>query len=127
MTELELEKYLLTTELFKKEIHTNITSSLDTSSYKSFIQMLGMFEICVYITQHGEREKWVDFTLSNNNLFACHKLKDLDFSTLHKELSKIFATGNSISVSKFNKWSEIECRDYKIKEILECNVKFLNN
>jgi hypothetical protein len=52
--------------------------------------------------------------LGGVNLFGCYKLKELDFTTLHKELSKMFG-----SDQKFIEWSKIELRNYKINSLYE--------
>jgi len=79
------------------------------SLYKIFIPMLGKLEIRIYYNKHGDDTRWVDFTIGGVNLYACHKLKDLDLTTLCKELNKILG-----SDKRFIEWSTTELRNYKI-------------
>ena len=64
----ELQDYLMTSGLFKVQ-------SLGTS-YKGF--SMGKIEIDIVRYKYGEQEQWIEFTYGGSNLFACHKLKDLD-------------------------------------------------
>jgi len=115
MTGVELEKYIMSSGLFKDE-NVYMVETIDgeiynrvPSLYKIFIPMLGKLEIRIYYNKHGDGTKWVDFTIGDVNLYACHKLKDLDFTTLCKELNKILG-----SDKRFIEWSKIELRNYKI-------------
>lgn len=120
MTGVELEKYLMSTGFFKDE-NVYMVETIDgkmfnrvPSYYKSFVPMLGKIEIKIYYNKHGDGTKYVDFMLGGVNLFGCYKLKELDFTTLHKELSKMFG-----SDQKFIEWSKIELRNYKINSLYE--------
>lgn len=120
MTGVELQKYLIGSGLFKDE-NVHMVETIDgkifnrvPSYYKAFIPMLGKIEIRIYYNKHGDGTKWVDFTIGGVNLYACHKLKDLDLTTLFKELNKIL--GND---QKFIEWSTKELRDYKINSLYE--------
>ena len=99
----ELQDYLMESGLFKVQ-------SLGTS-YKGFAG--GRVEVDIVRYKHGEQEQWVEFTFGGFNLFACHKLKDLDFTTLYHELSKIYGYD-----PKFIEWSKIELRNYNIEQLL---------
>ena len=120
MTGVELEKYLMSTGLFKDE-NVYMVEIIDgkifnrvPSYYKSSITMLGKVEIKIYYNKHGDGTKYVDFMLAGANLFGCYKLKELNFTTLHKELSKMFGSDH-----RFIKWSKIELRNYKINSLYE--------
>lgn len=115
MTGVELEKYIMSSGLFQDE-NVYMVETIDgeiynrvPSLYKIFIPMLGKLEIRIYYNKHGDDTRWVDFTIGGVNLYACHKLKDLDFTTLCKELNKILG-----SDKRFIEWSTIELRNYKI-------------
>ena len=99
----ELQDYLITSGLFKVQ-------ALGTS-YKGF--SMGKIEIDIVRYKYGEQEQWVEFTYGGVNLFACHKLKDLDFTTLYVELNKIYGFD-----PKFIQWSKIELRNYNIEQLL---------
>lgn len=120
MTGVQLEKYLMGTGLFKHEnvymVETHDGKIYDRvpSYYKSFITMLGKVEIFIHYNKHGDGTKYVDFMLGGVNLFGCHKLKDLNFETLYSELNKIFGSNQ-----KFQEWSKIELRNYKIESLYE--------
>jgi hypothetical protein len=120
MTGVELEKYLRSTRLFK-DANVYMVETIDgeifnrvPSYYKAFLPNLGKVEISIYYNKHGDGTKYVDFLLAGVNLFGCYKLKELDFKTLHKELSKMFG-----SDQKFIEWSKIELRNYKINSLYE--------
>jgi hypothetical protein len=115
----ELQYYLMESGLFKVDI-TCYMIEIDESgrvfnqiptSYKGF--SMGKVEVDIVRYKHGEQEQWVEFTFGGVNLFACHKLKDLDFKTLYQELNKIYGFD-----PKFIQWSKVELRNYKIKQIL---------
>jgi hypothetical protein len=120
MTGVELEKYLMSTGLFKDqnvyivETHDGKIYNRVPSYYKTFVPNLGKVEISIYYNKHGDGTKYVDFLLGGVNLFGCHKLKDMNFETLHSELNKIFRSDN-----RFQEWSNIELRNYKIKYLLK--------
>jgi len=99
----ELQDYLMTSGLFKVQ-------SLGTS-YKGF--SMGKIEIDIVRYKYGEQEQCIEFTYGGSNLFACHKLKDLDFTTLYVELNKIYGFD-----PKFIEWSKIELRNYNIEQLL---------
>lgn len=84
------------------------------SYYKMFIPMVGKLEIRIYYNKHGDRVKWVDFNIGGVDLYACHKLKDLDLTTLCEELNKILGRDQ-----RFIEWSTKELRDYKINSLYE--------
>ena len=120
MTGVELEKYLISTGLFKDEsvymveiIDDKIFNRVP-SYYKSSITMFGKVEIKIYYNKHGDGTKYVDFVLAGVNLFGCCKLKDLNFETLHSELNKIFRSDH-----RFQEWSKVELRNYKIESLYE--------
>lgn len=120
MTGIELEKYLMSSGLFKDE-NVYMVETIDgrihnrvPSYYKMFIPMLGKLEIRIYFKKQGDGTKWIDFTIGGVNLYACHKLKDLDFTTLYNELNKILG-----SDKRFTEWSTRELRDYKINSLHE--------
>ena len=115
MTGVELEKYLMSSKLFKDE-NVYMVETIDgkiynrvPSYYKSFVPMLGKVEIKIYYNKHADGTKYVDFMLAGVNLFGCHKLKDLNLTTLCEELNKIFG-----SDKRFIEWSTTELRNYKI-------------
>ena len=120
MTGVQLEKYLMCTGLFKHEnvymveTHDGKIYNRVPSYYKSFITMLGKVEISIHYNKHGDGTKYVDFMLGGVNLFGCHKLKDMTFETLYLELNKIFGSNQ-----KFQEWSKIELRNYKIESLYE--------
>ena len=115
MTGVELEKYLMSTGLFRDqnvymvEIIDDKIYNRVPSYYKAFVPNLGKVEISIYCNKHGDGTKYVDFLLAGVNLFGCCKLKDLNFETLHSELNKIFRSDH-----RFQEWSKIELRNYKI-------------
>jgi hypothetical protein len=124
MTGVELEKYLMDTGLFKDE-NVYMVETIDgkiynrvPSYYKGYpassFHGVGKVEIKIYCNKHGDGTKYVDFILAGVNLFGCYKLKELDFTTLHKELSKMFGLDR-----KFIEWSKIELRNYKINSLYE--------
>jgi len=120
MTGVELEKILMSSGLFKDEnvymveiINGKIFNRVP-SYYKMFMPLLGKLEIRIYYNKHGDGTKWVDFTIGGVNLYACHKLKDLDITTLCGELNKILG-----SDKRFVEWSTKELRDYKINSLYE--------
>ena len=120
MTGVELQKYLMSSGLFKDE-NVHMVETIDgkifnrvPSYYKMFIPMLGKLEIRIYYNKHGDNVKYIDFTIGGVNLFACHKLKDLDLTTLCKELNKILGLDQ-----RFIEWSTKELRDFKIKSVIE--------
>ena len=115
MTGVELEKYLMSTGLFRDQ-NVYMVEIIDgkiynrvPSYYKAFVPNLGKVEISIYYNKHGDGTKYVDFLLAGVNLFGCCKLKDLNFETLHSELNKIFRSDH-----RFQEWSKIELRNYKI-------------
>ena len=107
MTGIELEKYLMSSNIFKDD---NRVPSL----YKAFIPNLGKVEIRIYYNKHGDGTRWVDFTIGDVNLYAVHKLKDMTFETLYTELNKIMGRDQ-----RFIEWSKIELRNYKIDSLYE--------
>jgi len=120
MTGVELEKFITSSGLFQDE-NVYMVETIDgkiynrvPSLYKIFIPNLGKLEIRVYYAKHGDKEKCVDFTIGGVNLYACHKLKDMTFETLCKELNKILG-----SDKRFIEWSTKELRDYKINLLHE--------
>lgn len=120
MTGVELEKYLMTSGIFKDE-NVYMVETIDgkifnrvPSYYKAFIPMLGKIEIKIYYNKHGDGTKWVDFTIGGVNLYAVHKLKDMTIQTLYHELNKIMGQDQ-----KFIEWSTKELRDYKINSLYE--------
>jgi hypothetical protein len=108
MSSNELQYYLMSTGLFKV---IDGISELPPTKYKGFT--MGRVDIEVIRHNYGEKEQWVHFTFGGFNLFACHKLKDLDFTTLYKELNKIYGFD-----PKFIQWSKIELRNYNIEQLL---------
>jgi len=120
MTGVELEKYLMSTGLFRDqnvymvEIIDDKIYNRVPSYYKAFVPNLGKVEISIYYNKHGDGTKYVDFLLAGVNLFGCCKLKDLNFETLHSELNKIFRSDH-----RFQEWSKIELRNYKIDLLYE--------
>ena len=120
MTGVELEKYLMSTGLFRDQ-NVYMVETIDgkiynrvPSYYKSFVPKFGKVEISIYCNKHGDGTKYVDFMLAGVNLFGCCKLKDLNFETLHSELNKIFRSDH-----RFQEWSKIELRNYKIDLLYE--------
>lgn len=120
MTGVELEKLLMSSGLFKDE-NVYMVETIDgeifnrvPSLYKMFLPLVGKLEIRIYYNKHGDGTKWVDFTIGGVNLYACHKLKDLDIKTLCSELNKILG-----SDKRFVEWSTKELRDYKINSLYE--------
>jgi hypothetical protein len=115
MTGVELEKYIMSSNIFKDEnvYMVEITDgkiyNRVPSYYKAFIPMLGKVEIRIYYNKHGDGTKWVDFTIGGVNLYAVHKLKDMTFETLYTELNKIMGKDQ-----RFIEWSKVELRNYKI-------------
>ena len=73
-------------------------------------------KFCIDITKnsYGDVRPYVDFSLGGVNLFASHKLEELDFKTLHTELSKIL----NVNSQEFTQWSKIEYRDSKLDQLL---------
>lgn len=108
MSSKELQYYLMSTGLFKV---IDDISELPPTKYKGFT--MGRVDIEIIRHNYGEKEQWVHFTFGGFNLFACHKLKDLDFTTLYKELNKIYGFD-----PKFIQWSKIELRNYNIEQLL---------
>jgi hypothetical protein len=117
MTGVELEKYLISTGLFKDE-NVYMVEIIDGEIYNRvpsyYKSMFGKVEIKIYYNKHGDGTKYVDFVLAGVNLFGCCKLKDLNFETLHSELNKIFRSDH-----RFQEWSKIELRNYKIESLYE--------
>lgn len=122
MTGVELQKYLMDSGLFTDEnvYMVEISDSGEIfnkvpSYYKMFIPMLGKLEISIYYNKHSDGTKYIDFTLGGGgvNLFASHKLKDLDITTLCSELNKILSNNK-----RFIEWSTKELRDYKINSLI---------
>jgi len=120
MTGVQLEKYIMSSELFQDE-NVYMVETIDgeiynrvPSLYKIFIPMLGKLEIRIYYNEHGDGTKWVDFTIGGTNLYACHKLKDMTFETLYTELNKIISKDQ-----RFIEWSKVELRNYKIDSLYE--------
>ena len=115
MTGVELEKYIMSSNIFKDEnvYMVEITDgkiyNRVPSYYKAFIPMLGKVEIRIYYNKHGDGTRWVDFTIGGSNLYAVHKLKDMTFETLYTELNKIMGKDQ-----RFIEWSKVELRNYKI-------------
>ena len=115
----ELQCYLMESGLFKVSvpcymIETDETGKLFNqvpTKYSGF--SMGKVEVDIVRYKHGEQEQWVEFTFGGVNLFACHKLKDLDFTTLYVELNKIYGFD-----PKFIQWSKIELRNYNIEQLL---------
>ena len=115
MTGVELEKYIMSSNIFKDE-NVYMVETIDSkiynrvpSYYKAFIPMLGKVEIRIYYNKHGDGTRWVDFTIGGSNLYAVHKLKDMTFETLYTELNKIMGKDQ-----RFIEWSKVELRNYKI-------------
>lgn len=120
MTGVELEKFIMSSGLFQDE-NVYMVETIDgeiynrvPSLYKIFIPNLGRLEIRIYYNKHGDGTKWVDFTIGGVNLYATHKLKDLDLTTLCKELNKIMSKDQ-----RFTEWSKVELRNYKIDLLYE--------
>jgi hypothetical protein len=117
MTGVELEKYLMSTGLFKDE-NVYMVETIDGEIYNRvpsyYKSSFGKVEIKIYYNKHGDGTKYVDFVLAGVNLFGCCKLKDLNFETLHSELNKIFRSDH-----RFQEWSKIELRNYKIESLYE--------
>lgn len=133
MTGVQLEKYLMSSNIFKDE-NVYMVETIDgeifnrvPSLYKAFIPNLGKLEIRIYYNKHGDGTRWVDFTIvfgnshhvnhhirGGVNLYAVHKLKDMTFETLHTELNKIMGRDQ-----RFIEWSKIELRNYKIDSLYE--------
>jgi hypothetical protein len=120
MTGVQLEKYLMSSNIFKDE-NVYMVETIDNkifnrvpSYYKAFMPMCGGIEIQIYYNKHGDGTKWVDFTLGGVNLYACHKLKDMTFQTLYTELNKIMSRD-----IRFIEWSKVELRNYKIDSLYE--------
>jgi hypothetical protein len=63
---------------------------------------------------YGEKKLCVEFTLGGVNLYAIHKLEELDFKTLHLELGKIIGL-----IPKFLEWTKVESRNSKLDSIYE--------
>jgi hypothetical protein len=123
MTGVELQKYLMSSGLFKDE-NVYMVEIIDgeiynrvPSYYKMFIPMLGKLEIRIYYNKHGDKIKWVDFNFCG--LYASHKLKDLDIKTLISELNRIIGSDKRFSDKRFIEWSTKELRDYKINSLYE--------
>jgi hypothetical protein len=119
MTGVELKEYLMSIPNFFRYDPNYMVESIDgkiynhvPTNYKAFIQMLGKIEIHIYYNKHGDKVKWVDFTIGGTNLYAVHKLKDMTFETLYTELNKIM--GND---QRFVEWSKVELRNYKIDSL----------
>lgn len=119
MSSKELQYYLMSTGLFKVDMSCymievdesgKIFNQIQTK-YKGF--SMGRVDIDIVRYKHGEQEQWVEFRFGLTNLFACHKLKDLDFTTLYKELNKIYGFD-----PKFIEWSKVELRNYNIEQLL---------
>lgn len=119
----ELQDYLMESGLFKV-IDTCIDKigsdrwndyMIDSDDYYIPRKYKGFSRVDIEIVKYkyGEQEQWVEFTFGGINLFACHKLKDLDFRTLYKELNKIYGL-----YPKFIEWSKIELRNYNIEQLL---------
>lgn len=113
MSSKELQYYLMSTGLFKVKITCFVSKAklIPPTKYKGF--SMGSVDIEIVRYKHGEQEQWIEFTFGGVNLFACHKLKDLDFTTLYKELNKIYGFD-----PKFIQWSKIELRNYNIEQLL---------
>ena len=120
MTGVDLEKYLMSSNIFKDE-NVYMVETIDgkifnriPSYYKAFIQMLGKIEICIYYNKHSDGTRCINFTIGGTNLDACHKLKDMTFETLYTKLNKIMGRDQM-----FIEWSKIELRNYKIDSLYE--------
>ena len=62
----------------------------------------------------GDRSVWIDFNFCGTNLYASHKLDDLDFNLFVKEVNK-FMSKNDV----WKNWVKVNRRDYLLKEVLE--------
>lgn len=132
MTGVELQNYLLSSGIFKADNCYTIESydgekyHKVPSNYKCQVPMIGKIEVTIYNAsrssnvvspKHEDCERWVDFIIGGVNLYATHKLKDLDFFQLHKELEKVLSGSTKIE-KMFYKWSQIELRNHKIENLL---------
>lgn len=116
MTGQDLQYYLEDCGLFKtlpayfvEEVDGEILGRFH-AHYQAWFQF-GSIKVEVFY--HTNKEKYVDFTYMGKNLYASHKLKDLDLPLLCKELSKFINTPEWIS------WSQTEIRNYKIDKVHE--------
>jgi hypothetical protein len=120
MTGLELKDYLMSIPnnffryepTYMVEIVDGETYNHVPTHYKAWI--VGRLDIKIIIYKWGVGDRVVEFTYGDVNLFASHKLKDLDFTTLYTELNKILGYDPT-----FIEWSKTEIRNYKIDSLYE--------
>ena len=70
-------------------------------------------EISLY-RLHGDRSVWVDFIFCGTNIYAPHKLDDLDFNLFVTEVDKFMSRN-----TQWQNWVKVNRRDYLLKEVLE--------
>lgn len=108
----ELQSHLMTLG-FKPKLNQHIyEGSYQIPSSYTIHQGIKL-QIDIIKPTYGEKKLWVEFTLGGVNLYASHKLEELDFKTLHFELSKIIGL-----IPKFTEWAKIETRNSKLDSLL---------
>jgi hypothetical protein len=119
MTGLELKEYLMSIPNFFRHEPNYMVETIDgkiynhvPTNYKAW--SMGRLDIKIITYKWGDGDKVVEFTYGGVNLFASHKLKYLDFTTLYTELNKILGYD-----PKFIEWSKTELRNYKIDSLYE--------
>ena len=114
MTGRELEKYLMSLDRFTTQ-NTYIVNVVDgkvdgtvPSYYKAQLNYM-LLEIKIKYCNQVKGDQWVEFILGKNNLVAIHRLDQLDFYTLKRELNKFFNNHNN-----FTEWS----RHWAIEQVI---------
>jgi len=67
----------------------------------------------IRLSYHHDKKVYVDFTNHGIELYASHKLEDLDFILLTKEIGKIL-----INDTTYNEWLKVNKRDYLINNLV---------
>ena len=111
MTLTQLQKYLLSTELFRTQPNFMVDDDYEVyqrcySYYYSHVPMIVKFEISVYYGH--DRKKCVVFSDPGNS-YTSYKLEDLDLIKLVKELDKFWSWDKN-----FKTWAITELRNYNI-------------
>lgn len=70
--------------------------------------------ISISLHYHGDRSVWIDFNFCGTNLYASHKLDDLDFNLFVTEVDKFMSENDT-----WKNWVKVNKRDYLLKEVLE--------
>lgn len=119
MRAIDLQKYLVSSGLFKIDENTTMVEIVDGSiynrvpvTYKSN-KVWPELNIRIYVEKFGKNERCVEFSMSGVNIFADYTLSELNLPTLVKELNKIF-----INEPKFHIWKNVQLRNYRINNLL---------